>query len=212
MANPLDYTQLIIKMIKTEQKDGTIHYPILHTNGKIIGTVVIGKRNFIGKLLSWFWAAMKKFLIFFPYMGQKIDIKILDSDDKPVKILKKPLCMTKFVVDIYDNAGRKQGTLAQVPPDSKVAEDSRKKQFNLVDYKGNFVAIFRGDWVAWNMQILDQNQKGMGKLSKKYADVNKVVHGSSNFYVGEIYHGKIDTLSQSLIMSCVSAMDIIAKD
>lgn len=145
-------------------------------------------------------------------MGQKIDVQILDSDNKPVRILKKPFCMTKFVMDIFDNAGRKLGTLTQVPPDSKVSDDSRKKQFKLVDYKGNFVAAFRGDWVAWNMQILDHNQKGMGKMSKKYADVNKVLHGSLNFYVGEIYPGNIDSLSQSLIMSCVAAMDIIAKD
>lgn len=72
MANPVDYTQLVIKMIKTEEKDGTIRYPILHTNGKVIGTAVIGKRSFIEKLLSWFWAEMKKYLVFFHIWGRKL--------------------------------------------------------------------------------------------------------------------------------------------
>ena len=212
MANPLDYTQMMIKLHKKEEDDGTIHCPILHSNGKQMGTLVIEKRGFFDKALSWFWAAMKKFLVFFPYMGQKIDMKILDSDGKLLRKLKKPMSFTKFEVEIFDIPGRKLGILKQVPPDSRIADKSRKKQFDLFDFKGNKIAIFRGDWVAWNMQILDPNQKGMGKLAKKYTKANKVLHGSSNFFVGEIYHGKIDPKAQELIMACVAGMDEIAKD
>jgi hypothetical protein len=207
VANPLDYLQNITKISRKKQKDGTYHSPILHSNGKQMGTLVLGKRFIIDELLSYI--GIKKFIGFLPYFGFGFSAVILDSEDKPVLKLSKPFNITSFEVEVTDPQGRTIGTLKKVPPDSTIDETSKKTQLNLFDHANKLIAIFRGDWSAWNMQILDTNNKGIGKLHKGYTEVNKVVHGSGDFFVTQIYTGTSQTNFRVLVMGVGCAMDII---
>lgn len=210
MANPLDYTQVVVKFARDPKKDGSVECPIIHSNGRQMGTVKRKKRSLPVRFLKF--VNFKKFLAVFPYMGFGFETTIFDSDEKPIMIFKKKFDMNKFEVAIHDQAGRVVGNIKQVPPDSKVDEVSKKTQYNLTNYKGQIVAHFLGDWSSWNMMILDNKENTIGKLHKGYTNVNKVVHGSGDFFVGEIYEGKIDKLSQHLIMGVAACMDIIANE
>ncbi|MCE1246095.1 MAG: hypothetical protein LWY06_05580 [Firmicutes bacterium] len=207
MANPLDYLQAITKISRKRLKDGTCQIPILHSNGKQMGTLVLGKRFVVDEVLTFL--GFKKFLSVFPYLGFSFNAVILDSDDKPVMKFSKQLSFTQFEVEIYDHLNRKIGTLKKVPPDSTIDETSKKSQLNLYDHTEKLIALFRGDWSAWNMQILDTNHKAIGKLHKGYTDVNKVVHGSNDFFVTQIYTGTSQPNFRILVMGVGCAIDLI---
>ncbi|MCD4785492.1 MAG: hypothetical protein K8T10_16855 [Candidatus Eremiobacteraeota bacterium] len=214
MANPLDYTRLVIKMSSKPTKDGSRKVPILHPNGKKVGEVALSQRPFPDKILrrARFPEFFRKFFVFFPNFALKFEVKILDSEGKLLLRMEKPFSFKKFILSIYDQAGRKLGVLEKVPPDTSIDEVSKKSEYHLFDYKGKLVGIFRGDWGAWNMQILDSNQKAVGKLSKSYTDVNKVIHGYTDIFAAEIYEFADDVKFRVLIMGVASAMDIIAKE
>jgi len=214
MANPLDYTKLIIKMPVKPSRDGSRNMPILHVNGKKIGEIALSKRPFPDNILrrAGFPDFFRNFFLFFPFFALKFEIKILDSEGKLLLRMQKPFSFKKFDVSIYDHAGRKLGYLQKVPPDTSIDEKSKKSEFHLFDYKNNLIGVFRGDWSAWNMQILDSHQKAVGKISKGYADVNRVVHGYTDIYAVEIYEFTGDVKFRVLIMGVASAIDIIARE
>lgn len=207
MANPLDYLQAITKITRKRQKDGTCQMPILHSNGKQMGTLVLGKRFVLDEVFTFI--GLKKFIGILPFFGFAFNAAILDSDDKPVMKFTKPFGITQFEIEIYDNMGRKLGTLKKVPPDSTIDETSKKSQLNLYDHSEKLIALFRGDWSSWNMQILDTNHKAIGKLHKGYTDVNKVVHGSNDFFVTQIYTGTNQPNFRILVMGVGCAIDLI---
>lgn len=209
MANPLDYLQAVIKLPRKRMEDGTRHMPILHSNGKQMGTLVLERRPFLHELLSYL--NFKNFLVVFPDFGFKFQAKILDSDGKCILQLTKPTNFKDFKVTILDYLGRQLGTLQKVPPDSKIDEVSKKGQYNLYDNSGNLLAIFRGDWSSWNMQIFDANEKAIGKICKGHTEVNKVVHGSADFFVAQIYTGTDKPNFRTLVMGVSCAMDLIAN-
>lgn len=214
MANPLDYTRLIIKMISKTSKDGSCKMPILHPNGKKIGEVALSQRPFPDNFLrrAGFPEFFRKFFVFFPYFALKFEVKILDSEGNLLLRMEKHFSFREFIISIYDHAGRKLGILEKVPPDTSIDEVSKKSEYHLFDYKGKLIGIFRGDWAAWNMQVLDSNQKAVGKLSKSYTDVNKVIHGYTDIFAAEIYEFSKDVKFRVLIMGVASAMDVIARE
>lgn len=210
MKGPLDYTQVIIKFARKMKTDGTMRSSILHSNGKQMGIVALSKRSFFVRLMHHI--NIKKFIGVLPYFGFKFEVTLLDNENKTLMKFTKPFTISEFKAAILDPAGRQLASLKQVPPDANIDLSNKKTQYNLTDYKNNHIAAFVGDWSSWNMQIFDDKNKTIGKLHKGHSGINKVVHGSGDFYVGEIYEGKIDKKTLNLIMGTCCAMNVIANE
>jgi len=87
-----------------------------------------------------------------------------------------------------------------------------KPEFLISDSNGQEIAIIKGDWKAWNFEILDSNQQSIGKIDKKWAGAMQEIFTSADKYNVTLNSEIKDNLRKIAILSSAITIDMVLKE
>jgi uncharacterized protein YxjI len=87
-----------------------------------------------------------------------------------------------------------------------------KPEFIISDSDGQEIAIIKGDWKAWNFEILDSNQQSIGKIDKKWAGAMQEIFTSADKYNVTLNSEVKDNLRKIAILSSAITIDMVLKE
>jgi uncharacterized protein YxjI len=125
------------------------------------------------------------------------DRKLLFSIQRGVSILKSR-------VNICDGRGTIVGWLK-----SKLF--SLGGAFYVFDAAGNEVAFVKGDWKGWNFRMLNNAEREIGTITKKWAGIGKELFTSADNYVVALNNGATQDQSR-LLLAAGLAVDTVYKE
>ena len=124
--------------------------------------------GFFRKLLRFTsWKTMLSFTILFHDAS---------ADDAVVLTVHRPFTWFRSVVTVKDAAGKEVGTFRQ-----KLLAIGPK--MFILDPTGRRDRHVKGNWIGWNLQIVDDAEKVLGTITKKWAGVGKELFTSADNYV-----------------------------
>ena len=88
-------------------------------------------------------------------------LHIKDMDDKVLATIKRGWTFWMSKVKIYDD---QETLIAQINQKFKVFTS----KFNILDAEARPLATINGSWSAWNFQILDNDNKPVGNITKQW--------------------------------------------
>jgi uncharacterized protein YxjI len=83
--------------------------------------------------------------------------------------------------------------------------------FAVFDAMGNEVALVKGDWKGWNFRFLDNQEKEIGTITKKWAGLGKELFTTADNYIISL-NEKTSQEKAMLLLAAGLAVDIVYKE
>lgn len=135
----------------------------------------------------------------FVYEGQ-------DAEDQAKLLfsLQRGFTLLRAKIGIHDASGRQVGWL-------KSKAFSLGGAFRVFSSSGEEVALVKGDWKGWNFRLLDQAQRELGTITKKWAGIGKELFTSADNYI--ISLNEVPTVEIArLLLAAGLAVDTVYKE
>ncbi len=133
------------------------------------------------------------------------ELNILNIDGKRVAQLKRGLTFFRSKVRIYNKAGAPIGSFKQ-------RFTLLKPKFTILNNLGQEIATIKGDWKAWNFEIIDVTGQTVGTVDKKWNGIAKELFTTADKYVVNIEPTLTDENTRIAIASVAAAIDMILKE
>lgn len=169
-------------------------YKVYDQFGEKIGTVE-QDLGVVQKILQMFFSkAMMPF---------KFEVK--DTDGQVIAGLRRGWTIWMSKIEVIDQDQRVIGYIQQK---FKLIKPS----FTILDAHENQVAIIKGEWKAWDFKILDENEKTIGTINKKWAGVAKELFTTADKYKVSIDAAyKEDERKVAIIVAAIT-IDMVLKE
>lgn len=138
--------------------------------------------NDVGYIRQEGQTALKKLARFVSSLDQFMTHKLSVYDAAGTKVLEleRPRKFMKSKLIVTDGAGRKAGEIVQKNVFGKI-------NFGLEDATGTPVGQIKAEnWRAWNFAIVDQTDREIGRITKKWEGVVKAAFTTADNYLVEI--------------------------
>ena len=183
MAGLLDYNQIFVKEKVRFFRLSNV-YEVYDQNQKKIGDVK-EKTNFLKKLL------------------RKFRLEFYDTDGKLLFTAKKPFGFIKQKFYLYD------------PNDQLIGHFYKKiialiPQFFIFNPQEQQIGLLKGDFFAWNFQILDNNKTSCAGINKRFAGALRELFTNADSYQMTIKNAK--TIDKRLLLAAPFVVDMIMKE
>lgn len=83
--------------------------------------------------------------------------------------------------------------------------------FDIFDPSGRRIAAVKGDWKGWNFRLLDDTDKEIGTITKKWAGLGKELFTSADTYAVALKDGTPPAL-MPLLLAAGLAIDVVFKE
>lgn len=170
MSDLLSHNKLIVNQ-KAKLIELTNQYHIRDEQGVDIGWVQQEKQSKLRKVLR-FLTSIDQFLTH--HLG------IYDAAGQKVINLTRPRKIFKSRVIIEQADGRNVGQIVQKNVFGKI-------RFDMVGAQGEAIGQIRAEnWRAWNFAIVDETEREVGRITKKFVGVLKAVFTPADNYIVDI--------------------------
>lgn len=127
-----------------------------------------------------------------------------ENENKLKFSIQRGITLLRSRVDIVDSKGTTVGWLK-----SKLF--SIGGAFYVFDAKDNQIALVKGDWKGWNFRFLDNKEKELGLITKKWAGIGKELFTSADNYLISLNEAASPT-NAILLLAAGLAVDTIYKE
>jgi uncharacterized protein YxjI len=141
--------------------------------------------NELGRIQQEGQSALKKAVRFLGSFDQFMThtLGVYDADGSKVLQLTRPRKVFKSRLEVEDSGGRKVGEIVQKNVFGKI-------NFDFVDNGGRTLGQIKAEnWRAWNFSIVDETDREIGRITKKFVGPLKAVFTTGDNYVVEIDPG-----------------------
>jgi uncharacterized protein YxjI len=83
--------------------------------------------------------------------------------------------------------------------------------FDIFDPSGRRIGMVKGDWKGWNFRFLDDTDKEIGTITKKWAGLGKELFTSADTYAVALNAGT-PTALMPLLLAAGLAIDVVYKE
>lgn len=87
-----------------------------------------------------------------------------------------------------------------------------KPTFLITDQYGQTIAEIKGDWKAWNFNIVDGNEKQLGTITKKWAGILKEAFTTADKYRVTIEKDCPEDINKIAIVAGAITIDMVLKE
>lgn len=194
MSALLTHNKLIVNQ-KAKLIELTNQYHIRNEQGVDIGWVQQENQSKFRKVLR-FLTSFDQYLTHHLGIYDEVGQKVI-SLTRPGKIFK-----SRVIID--DPSGRNVGQIVQKNVFGKI-------RFDMVGAQGeNFGQIRAENWRAWNFAIVDETEREVGRITKKFVGVLKAVFTPADNYVVDIDPGLTGD-KRLLVMAAALSVDTALK-
>lgn len=153
------------------------------------------------------WAKYARLLINKQFLPTAINVyEGTDGNSAPVLSLRKSPGFLRQSVTVADAKGTALGHFK-----SKVF--SFGGGFTVYDVEGGQVANVKGDWKGWNFRFLDNEQRELGMVTKKWAGIGKELFTSADNYIISLpSDGFTRPEHAALLLVAGLAIDVVFKE
>lgn len=152
----------------------------------------------------------------------------LSAGQKLLRVLLNK-AMLPFMLEIQDMDGRVQASVsrgwtfwmskitisdAQGMPVGSIKQKFKffKPTFTILNNSGQQIGKISGDWRAWNFDIQDANERGIGTINKKWGGLAKEFFTSADKYNVTINPDYNDPKSKMAILAGAITIDMVLKE
>ena len=179
-----------------DQKTWTIanSYRVLGEDGQQIGAI---QENLPASRLILSFFISKKNLPF--------TLHLQDAANNVMATIEKKFSFITATIEIKDGNGVKIGSIKQ-------KFTLLKPAYEIYDANGQLIGTISGDWLAWDFKILDNQQKQLATISKKWNGAMKELFTDSDKYVISVSPQVTDDKMRMAIISASAVIDKINKE
>jgi uncharacterized protein YxjI len=131
-------------------------------------------------------------------------LSIYDADGAKILGVTRPRKVFKSRFDVDDGNGRRIGGIAQKNVFGKI-------QFEITDASGGPVGAIKAEnWRAWDFSIVDQTDREVGRIDKKFVGVLKAVFTPADNYIVDL-SDELEGDHRRLALAAAIAVDTALK-
>lgn len=195
MTNLLEADVLIVNQ-KAKLIELTNEYLIRDAAGSTVGAIRQEGQSKARKVLRLV-TSVDQFL--------SVRLGVYDSAGQRVLELTRPAKFMKSTVSVADGSGTPVGRIVQQNVIGKI-------RFGLEDASGAPVGSIRAEnWRAWDFAILDNDEREIGRISKKWAGVGKELFTTADNYAFEVSAADLSLNVRRLMLAAAAAIDTALK-
>jgi uncharacterized protein YxjI len=167
-----------------------------------VSQAVVGRAEekvygFFRKLMKFTsWKTMMSFTIYFHDAS---------AGDATVLTVHRPFTWFRSVVSVTDASGRVIGRFRQ-----KLMAIGPKMW--ILDAAGNEIGMLKGDWIGWNLQVVDKAERPLATITKKWAGVGKELFTSADNYMIDLSDEVRDADMRRLLFAAPITADMVYKE
>lgn len=164
---------------------------------QVVGRVEEKVSGFFRKLMKFTsWKSMMSFTIYFHDAGE---------GDAVVLTVHRPFTWFRSVVTVTDGAGKVVGRFRQ-----KLMAIGPKMW--ILDPTGREIGMLKGDWLGWNLQVVDGQERPLATITKKWAGVGKELFTSADNYIIDLSDEVKDADMRRLLFAAPITADMVYKE
>ena len=149
----------------------TNQYAVMDPQGAVLGRVEQKGQSGIRKVMR-FATDLDQFLTH--------RLTILDSSGVEVLSITRPAKIFKSRFEIEEGTGRRVGRIVQKNVFGKI-------RFEMTDATGSVVGAIKAEnWRAWDFSIVDQDEREVGRVDKKFVGILNAVFTPADNYVVDL--------------------------
>ena len=194
MSNLLTVDRLIVNQ-KAKLIEVTQEYAIRNENGDQVGYIRQEGQTFLHKAAR-FITSIDQFLTHHFALYDDAGTKILELS-RPAKIFKSRIL-------VRDGNGQQIGQIVQKNVFGKI-------RFDLEAAGGQPVGQIRAEnWRAWNFAIVDENEREIARITKKFVGVAKALFTPADNYIVDIDRS-VEGQKRLFVLASATAVDTALK-
>lgn len=196
MSELLNASRLVINQ-KTKLVELTNEYKIFDELGNEIGKIQQEGQTFLKKAARLV-SSLDQFMTH--------SLSVYDQAGTKVLKLVRPRKMFKSKLEVTSGDGRAAGQIVQKNVFGKI-------RFDLVASDGRSVGQIRAEnWRAWDFAIVDETEREVGRITKKWEGLMKNVFTTADNYVLEIESGVTGDLRLLMLASAAGVDTALKQD
>lgn len=166
-------------------------------SGRVVGLAEEKVYGAFRKLMKFSsWKTMLSFTIFFHDAAE---------GDRVTLTVHRPFTWFRSVVTVTDGDGKVVGRFRQ-----KLATIGPKMW--ILDPAGNEIGMLKGDWIGWNLQVVDKAERPLATITKKWAGVGKELFTSADNYMIDLSDEVRDADMRRLLFAAPITADMVYKE
>ncbi|MBW2980846.1 LURP-one-related family protein [Candidatus Woesearchaeota archaeon] len=134
---------------------------------------------------------------------RKYELGFYDTDGRLLFSARKPFAFIKQKFFLYDENNRLIGNFYK-----KIV--AVMPQFFIYNNQGDQIGLLKGDFFAWNFQIIDNNKTNLAVINKIFSGGLREIFTSADSYQIMIHHDK--TVDRRLLIAAPFIVDMIMKE
>ena len=173
----------------------TNQYAIMDPEGSVLGRVEQHGQSQVRKVMR-FATDFDQFLTH--------RLTILDSSGMKVLTITRPAKIFKSRFEIEEGSGRRVGRIVQKNVFGKI-------QFEMTDATNSVVGAIKAEnWRAWDFAIVDQHDREVGRIDKKFVGILNATFTPADNYVVDLTE-ELDGDRRALVLAAALAVDTALK-
>lgn len=152
-----------------------------------------------------FFRKLLKFTSWKTKLSFSIHFHDATADDQVVLTVHRPFTWFRSVVTVSDAGGKVVGNFRQ-----KLMAIGPKMW--ILDPAGNEIGMLKGDWIGWNLQVVDNAGKALATITKKWAGVGKELFTSADNYMIDVADEVKDPNMRRLLFAAPITADMVYKE
>jgi len=122
-----------------------------------------------------------------------------------VLTVRRPFTWFRSVVTVTDAAGKVLGRFRQ-----KLVTIGPKMW--ILDASGAEIGMLKGDWIGWNLQVVDNQGRALATVTKKWAGIGKELFTSADNYIIDVADEVTDPDMRRLLFAAPITADMVYKE
>jgi uncharacterized protein YxjI len=131
--------------------------------------------------------------------------EIQDEEGKVLTIIRRGWTFWMSKIEVVSAEGQVLGYIQQ-------KFQFFKPKFEILNANSEVVATIKGDFLAWNFSIVDNNEKQIGEISKKWAGLAKELFTSADKYRVVVDESLKEDVNKIIILSAAVTIDMVFKE
>lgn len=127
------------------------------------------------------------------------------ADDAVVLTVRRPFTWFRSIVTVTDASGRVIGRFRQ-----KLVTIGPKMW--ILDATGREIGMLKGDWIGWNLKVVDNNDRALATVTKKWAGIGKELFTSADNYIIDVADEVTDPDMRRLLFAAPITADMVYKE
>lgn len=184
---------IVRKMAQVKKRPGG--YELLTEKGGRLGELEGGVRNPLTR--------------FFQSVGLGVQwprrIQVIDTQGKTMLSLHKAIGYGRMSAAVRASDGVVVGRVRQVAREMGMSGE----RFEVRDRANKLLGYIVGDWRAWNLQMFDDSNGLLGKITKKGENVNRVIYADVDHFSVALSRPIPGDLRRRLILSVAASLELL---